>query len=143
LENWDLPPELKPLERDLTERLQAAPSPGLAQRVVVAVRAELRRDRMRRRWAFAAGAAAAVLVWANLSLSAAQATDYDLRLGSERQPVLEVAEQIRQLLPEISQREALRQAVLLQAGVDLRRHPGVPAPPAARDRLGDFDDLLR
>jgi len=143
LETWELPAELKGVERDLTGRPRPDPSAELRQRVINGVRAELAQDRVRGRWAFAAAVAATVLVWANLSLCAVQATDYRLDIGAERPSADALAEQIRQLVPDISEREALRQAVLLRAVSSLAPLPDVPAPSAAQDRFRALDDLLQ
>jgi hypothetical protein len=142
MENEQFPPELEQLERDLADRPRLDPPAELRERVIDGVRAELQRNGARNGWTFAAAVAAAALVWANLSLSATLGTDYSPQPGSLRPPVDEVAEQIQQLLPELSQREALRQAVLLQARSDLLLYPHVSAGPAASRRLGDLDDLL-
>lgn len=71
-----------------------------------------------------------------------QATDYSLRLGGQAEAIGGVAERIRQVLPEFSPQEALRQAILLQAASTLRPCPRLPAPPDARDRLDALDSLL-
>ena len=142
MEDFQLPPELQQLERELAGRPHPEPSADMRQRVIGRLRGELRGNGLRNGWTFAAGVAATVLVWANLSLSATLATDYGLPTDSPRPPVGAVAEQIQQLLPELSQREALRQALLLQAGSDLVGYPNVSAHPGARGRLRIFNDLL-
>lgn len=151
MENEQLPPELEQLERDLADRPRLDPPAELRQRVIGGVRAELRRDGPRNGWAFAAAVAAVVLVWLNLSLSATLATDCGPPPHTPAREVGKVAEQIQKLLPELSQREALRQAVLLQAGSSQPWCPSVPVGPAApRHRgagvtpvaPGEWDDLL-
>ncbi|HEX4609925.1 MAG TPA: hypothetical protein VH092_17155, partial [Urbifossiella sp.] len=65
-----LPPPLAALERELAARPGAAPPAGLRDRVLAAVGRELDTPpRPARRWW--AGAAAAALLWANLSMSVA------------------------------------------------------------------------
>lgn len=117
MENDSLPPELERLERLLAARELPRASQQAKERLLCSVRAELRRSQARSRWAFAVAMAATVLVWLNLSLSATQATDCGLELDGRRQSVENGAQQIRQLLPDLTPREAMRQAVLLRAGV--------------------------
>jgi hypothetical protein len=92
------------------------------------VRLELRSQRKRARWSYAALAAGAVLLWINLSLSATRATDYRLLPKDPPAAVEALAAEIQQLAPEVSHREARRQAVLLRAGMNLARCPR-PMPP--------------
>jgi hypothetical protein len=151
MENEQLPPELEQLERDLADRPRPDPPAELRQRVIGGVRAELQRNGARNGWTFAAAVATAALVWLNLSLSATLATDCGPQPDSLAPEVGKVAEQIQQLLPELSEREALRQAILLQAGSSQPWCPSVPVGPAApRHRgagvtpvaPGEWDDLL-
>ena len=114
----------------------------LRYRVIGQMRAGLQRNGRRSRWSFAAAVAVATAVWINLSLSATLATDFDRRAVSAGPPVGQVAEQIRQLLPELSEDEALWEALLLRAGSDIRRYPVLPASPAAHRSSADLDDLL-
>ena len=146
MNDFELPPELRQFEQELAARPRPEPSADLAQRVLDGVQAELpqsmagpsrtasRRNGSRSWWAFAAGTAAAVLVWINLSLSAARETHYGLQFGNGHPTVHETAQQIRRLLPEASPREALRQAVLLKAGSNLARCPDLSARPEAATR---------
>ena len=123
MEDRQLPPELRQLERDLTSRPLPDPPAALRLRMIGQVRVKLRQDRFAARWGFAAAVAAVALLWINLSLSATQATDYGLRLGGQGQAVGELAEQMQQVLPELSPREALRQAILWQAASTLAACP--------------------
>jgi len=141
MEDEQLSAELEELERDLAGRPRAEPSADLRERVIEGVQAELRRRKARNGWAFAAAVAAAALVWINLSLSATLGTDYGPRRVRPRPPVDRMAQQIQQLLPELSDCEALRQAVLLEAGWDLPRYPVLLAAPAALRRPADLGDL--
>lgn len=76
-----LPTGLQQLEQSLAQGVGPGPPEALRDRVMSDVRTELRRERSRRNWAFAAVVAASVALWMNLSLSATQATDYGLRAG--------------------------------------------------------------
>ena len=146
----DAPAEFTELEQRLAKReLPEAPA-ELRWRVIEAMRCELTMPRPRVRqsrpwWEFAAAAAAVALVLSNLSISAAQATDYRLWLHEETQPIDVTARQIGELLPELSQRQALRYAIVWQGGSRI-----VPAPrlQTRTDALGrpyvrETDDELR
>ena len=143
MENHDLPPDLQELERDLAGRPRPVPPAALRQRVIGGVRAELRRNGSRNGWTFAAGLAAAVVVWVNLSLSATLATGFGSKRGGTGPPVEKVAEQIQQLLPELSDEEARRQAVLLQAGSDLRGRATFSAGRRGLRQFDELEDILR
>jgi hypothetical protein len=79
VEDFPFSPELERLEHALAAGPGVDPPDDLRRRVIADVRAELRRERVRGGWAFAAAVAATVALWMNLSLSATQATDYGLR----------------------------------------------------------------
>lgn len=138
-----LPPELEQLERDLIGRPRPVAPADLQRRVINVVRDELGKERIRAWWGFAAAMAASILLWLNLSLSATSATDYQLRVGVEQRPVQVLAEQIRQLVPEISEREVLRHALLLQAGSTLARRPELSGYAAVQLRLSNLNGLTR
>ncbi len=149
MENPRLPPELERLERDLVERPSPAPSGELRDRVLRGVEAELGPDqtgsangRSNGWWTFAVAMAATVLVWLNLSLSAAHATSYGLHLAAEPQSVDLAARQIRDLLPEISRRDAQRYAAVLQAGSNLIGSPDLAAGPRMQRGSLALDDLF-
>ena len=152
MEAPQLPPELERLECELAARPRAPASAELRQRVLRDVQAELGEagppparlpsSRANGWWTFAAATAAGVLFWVNLSWSAAHAGAYDLRLSHETRPIGAVAEEIRELLPGISHRDALRHAVTLQAGSELIRCPSVSADSPMRDHLNALYAIL-
>jgi len=149
MENSRLPPELERLERDLAERPSPAPSSELRDRVMRSVEAELEPDqtgsangRSNGWWAFAVAMAATVLVWLNLSLSAAHATSYSLHLAAGPQAVDLAARQIHDLLPELSRRDARRYAAVLQAGSNLVGSPDLAAGPRKQHGPNALADLL-
>ena len=117
----ELPDNLADLERHLAARPFAEPNAALRQRVLTSVRGELASE-TKSRWRYAATLAAAVLLGANLSLSAAlngswphdsfNADDLDA-----------TAARLRQLDSEMSEQEARRQALLLQARSQLTFMP--------------------
>ena len=106
---------------------------GLRARVLAAARREwavprvpsARRDFGR----FAAATAAAVLLAINLSASVANDTDWHLRAAADESAA--AADRIRELAPDLPEREARRQALLLRAAAGLAPAP-VPAPPTDR-----------
>jgi hypothetical protein len=157
METPRLPPDLERLERDLAGRPRPEPSPKLRDRVMRDVRAELEHavvasaervetERVRRQrsgWmTFAAGLALSVLVWLNLSLSAAQATSYEWHRRAGPRSVDVTARQIRKLLPELSPQEARRHALIVQVGSELVECPSVVGRPATPDRMSALDDLF-
>jgi hypothetical protein len=124
-EEFPLPPDLEQIERELAARPRSWPDAGLKERCVQQLRVELRGPGSGSRWSLVAATAAALLVGLNLSLSATQATDFGLHIGSQQQSVQRAAEEIRQLLPDVPPKEAARQAVLLRAGADIVLCPKV------------------
>jgi len=153
MEDPRLPPELERLQRDLAQRPAPAPSADLRDAVMRCVEVELGAVRPEQNglangrpsgwWAFAVAMAATVLVWLNLSLSAAHATSYSLHLASEPGSADRAARQIRELLPEVSRRDARRYAAVLLAGSNLIGAPDVTAGPRKQQHdFGDLADLL-
>jgi hypothetical protein len=128
MDDLDLSPELRELERALAARPRPAPPAELRDRVIGQMQVGLRRNGPRSRWSFVAAVAVAAAVWINLSLSATLTTDFDRRSHGAASPVGQVAEEIRLLLPELSENEALRQAVMLRATSNMP--PAVPWPKA-------------
>jgi hypothetical protein len=106
-------PELHALELELERLLTAAPSPEHERRVARRVAVELHRSRQSE-WVLYVAAVAAMLVLAiNLSWSVNRATTQIWRTG---ETAAVSAEQIEQLVPSLSRREALRQALVLRGG---------------------------
>jgi hypothetical protein len=135
MDHFELPPELQPLETELAARDRTAPSADLRRRALDGLSPELLHEGTRARWALAVAAAAAVLVWINLSLSASQATDYRSYVDVNGASAAATAEQIQSVLPELSRREAHRQAVLLRAGSHLIPCPIASQHPELQSRL--------
>ncbi len=126
----DLPDDLAGLERRLARRVRPEAGAALRERVLGSVRDELRRPvRRGGAWRYAAALAAVVLLGANLSLSAALRADWR-RCGNGDDQLTATAARLRQLDPELSEREARREALLLQARARLAPVPVVPAPTA-------------
>ena len=140
--NWQLTPELERLERDLAVRPRLEPSAEWQQWLMHSVRSELRRAQSNTRWAFALAVAATVLVWLNLSLSATQATDCGFAPIELKESIAAVAQEIRQLLPELSAEEAMRQAILLRAGSSILPCPRLPAGAVGHGLMGNPNEYL-
>jgi hypothetical protein len=127
-----LPPELSELEHLLAARGGPAPDANVKLRVLRAVKSELRSSdswRLWRQhsWRFAAGVAAVVLFWLNLSMFAANHTEWNFnRNDGSHGETLAMAREIRELLPELTEGEALRQAALLQTNARALPIPIVP-----------------
>lgn len=118
------PHDLQELERRIAERLEHArdhePDSAFRSRILGGVRAELRDERARDRRAFAVAVAAVLLVLANLSSSAALVTDCEPRLADGRPSVAETTDRIRELVPGLTETEALHHArrLSLESGID-------------------------
>jgi hypothetical protein len=148
----ELPPELERLERALARRPCPGPSAELRDRVLRTIEAELvlaapgQAESARTGsggWLrFAVATAATVLVWVNLSMSAANATSHDLGPPAGPHALDETARQIAELLPEVSEQEARRYAVVLQGGAELIPCANVALEPPARTQRNSLDDLL-
>ena len=118
-----LPPELEELQRELAERDRPCPSADLRDRVLGSTQAQVRRERRNAGWIFAAQATAVAVVWINLSLSVTRSTNLGVTLGETPPSVDELAGQVQEILPDLSQRESRRQALLLRAGWNLAEQP--------------------
>ncbi len=102
--------ELARLEQQLERMLAVEPPLELRARVARRVANELRRQSIDW-WTYAGLAAAALVLWVNLSWTVSRNTTYIEALPPS---VATTAAQIRELLPELSEAEARQQAVLLQ-----------------------------
>jgi len=123
MDEWQLSAELEELERTLAGRQLPEHSADLRQRVLGDVWRRVPSEQRRSRWRFAVTVAAGVMFWLNLSLVATHATDCGFRTSVPGEPIETTCEQIEKLCPELSPREARRQAILLRAGTAL-----VPCP---------------
>jgi hypothetical protein len=118
----DLPPDLDALEQELYAHARPGPEPTLRSRVLAAVRRELDQDERRPAWRFAVATAAAVLLWINFSMSISNDMNWPLVGGLDEERLESSAARIRALDPELSEREARRQALVAQA--HFRSAPG-------------------
>jgi hypothetical protein len=145
MNDWQLPPELEGLERQLAERSALQPNAELRRRIASGVNVQLRRERRLDSWRFAITVALVVGVWINLSLCAAQDTYFHFRLGDGRPSVEQTARQIQELLPELSESETRREAMLLQSSAYLVMQPQLDVKSSKITQLAlpqDLQDLL-
>jgi hypothetical protein len=104
---------------------------------------ELRRGERRPAWQFAAATAAAALLWVNLSMSVANNMSWPLAGGLDGERLEATAGRIRALAPELSEHEAYRQALAVQARASLGPAPALsPSPGPILQRLEQSRDLL-
>jgi len=128
-----LPADLERVERLLLSEPLAEPSAALRRRVLDDVRAELRqcvldslrselrRQRARSKWCFAAAVAAILLV----SLGVLQATSVALQQRESTPTLADIAWQIQQISPQVSEKDSLHQALLRQIGDEASCGTGV------------------
>jgi hypothetical protein len=125
----EFPVELETIERWLAARARPRLPSELRRKVLDGVESRLRRERTAARWSFAAAVAATALVWLNLSFSATQAIGFNPRVEDDGGPSVEtLAAEMRCAVPELSAREAMREAFLLR--VSRRMMPSVNVPSA-------------
>jgi hypothetical protein len=136
------PPDLLALERELANRPQPEPPAELRARVLDAVsrerptpHSELARNGFAR---FAAATAAAALLAINLSASVANDTDW--RLRPARPASADDADCIRELVPDLPEREVRRQALLLRSAAGLTATPRPAGALILRNRTPDSWD---
>jgi len=116
-----LPDDLQQLESALRRRVAADPSEGHRDRVLRAMHDAATEaptpitSSWWTGWRFAAAAAVAAVLWINLSMSVCAMPTLP-RLDGNGEQVHALAEQIGQLLPELSDAECRRQATLMHAG---------------------------
>jgi hypothetical protein len=136
----DLPEDLARLEARLAGRAEGGPDRQLRVRVLGAVRAELGRKASRRTvqrnfWRFAAAAAAAAFVFANFGASLTRGTDCGLGRRPVSRDLRAAARRIMELFPEMTEREAFRQTLLLEVGAPVAPLPVLHATPGDRHRV--------
>lgn len=124
MEPHELPEELAAIERQLAARTRPQPSEALRGRVMAAVRRELRTSPAPARrpltaWNCALAAAAAVILLLNLSVMSTNSAVFAIHPSGDGADTLATAEALRRLVPEMSEEQALGQAVLLRAGSGL------------------------
>ena len=123
-----LTPELEALESQWRRLPTPGPRSDMRDDVLNGVRQVLRSEG-RRNWAwYAAGLAAVLLLWANLSSTASRG---GARTPSAHADLNAAVEQIEALVPELSRREAVRQALLLDGGRSLSGGATALAPRSA------------
>ena len=122
MEDFKLPKDLSGLELELAARAIPEPSPELRGRVMLAIRQESVESPAvdaAGTWRFAAAVAAALLLLLNVSMSVANHADWDVWGRPQKQDVASVARKLRETVPELSEREALRVARVMGSGAPL------------------------
>lgn len=141
---FDLPHELAELERQLAAAARVEPPAALRDRILTSIRRPPEgpvagaTQSMAGWWQFAAAAAAVVLVWGNLSLFGAMHT-WDLRERAEPRNVALLATRLREQFPELTERQAVSQALLLRAAPLPHVAPPVYPPAGAGRRPRDLE----
>lgn len=116
-----LPLELSKLEGSLRARAGAMPPGDLKFRVLSAIGAERARQNRQSWWDFIAAAAAMLLL--GMNLAATVGANGQTRPPSNDRPSLQAAaDDLQKIEPQLSRREALREALLLKASA--RALPG-------------------
>jgi hypothetical protein len=132
MENFELPDDLAELESRLAGRPRLEPGATFRDRLLAAVGQELQDvgavPGWRSSWQFAAAVAAAVVLWANFSMSVANDTNWRLAGDPESVDTKTLAAELRKLFPDMSEQEVNRQALVLQSGTRL--------PPQVDARVG-------
>lgn len=109
--------ELRALEDELAGRARPECSPQMRGRILQAVRRETSRAAAQRGWVqFTAAMAATVLLVLNLALLAGRDIGFPRRSSVSAESTQRLAAQLREVLPELSPKEAERQAVIYQTG---------------------------
>jgi hypothetical protein len=120
MESSELPDDLANLERRLAERPRLEPNADFRHRLLLAVRLELREGGTllvrRSSWQFAAAVAAAVVLWANFSMSVANDTNWRLAGDPQSVDTKAMSAELRKLFPDMSEEEISRQALVVQGG---------------------------
>ena len=132
MDDLGLPEDLADLEQRLAARPMPEPSPALRERIMVAVRGQPVGSPPAEPagiWRFAAAAAALLLLLLNLSMSLANDADWAVRERPREQDVASSARRLREIVPELSEREARYITLALESGSrlvmapDLKRRP--------------------
>jgi hypothetical protein len=126
------PGEMSEFERRLQDRLVPEATPALRSRIMHSVAQELLRSPGRSRPAtgflsFAAAMAAALLIGLNLSITTTAGVSLDSHVKPTREQTIASAESLRQISPDLSADEAMRIAIVLQAGGNLKPLPTIQA----------------
>jgi hypothetical protein len=136
MDDFQLPPELQELEQELASRPRTGPGAGLRQRILT-----LTSQRMLPQLAsmttmeYVVAMAATVLLFANLSLSLSNQTDYGLHQKPDTMHLEAAAQEVARLLPEARPQEAFLFALPSQWGsfanssqaASILRSPGRPS----------------
>jgi hypothetical protein len=145
-EEQQLPSPLEAIESRLLARRLAEPPPELRRRTLAAARAELQAElrtaARSSRWSLVAATAAAALLLVNLSLGLFTVKDSGRRVVDGRHSIDATAQQLRELLPELSEAEARRSAFTWRMGTRATWSPGLAPDANMTARWGLLDNLF-
>jgi hypothetical protein len=120
VESFDLSDDLADLEGRLAIRPCLEPSASFRNRLLVAVRQELKAGGavtiMRCSWQFAAAVAAVIVLWANFSMSIANDMNWRFPGDPESVDTKALSAELRKLFPDMPEQEVNHQALVLQGG---------------------------
>lgn len=134
---------LSSLEQRLRDRRAAEPSEEWKAVLMRAVDRELRsttppRQRGMGLFSYAAALMAALIVAANFSVALTSQTSFSSKSSAAVQPIADSANGLQQIAPDLSRDEAMRMAVLLQAGDRILPLPEAHGSVAFIDRRVDL-----
>jgi len=130
--NLELPKDLADLEQRLAARPMPEPSPELPERIMAAMRRQPVGSPPAEPagiWGFAAAAAAMLLLLLNLSMSAANCTDWEVWERPRQQDVASSARKLREIVPELSEQEARYLTRAMESGSRLVMMPDLKTRP--------------
>jgi hypothetical protein len=134
-------PELQAIEDALMELHSVAPRMELRSRALTAVRSELRYGWYRRSGALVAAVLVATLLWGNLSLTLTRTSTMTALTGNSATAVEQNRRLIRDLLPDITAREATRHATVVACGSRLAHCPYPTGSPVTTP--SPYDERIR
>lgn len=115
---FELPEDLADLERVLASRPIPPPSPDLRGRVIAAIRRRSAGGPPGESisiWRFTAAVTAVLALCLNLSMSAANHADWDVWPRPQQRDVSSVARELSEAVPELSEQEAFRVALVMES----------------------------
>jgi hypothetical protein len=142
MNDFPLLPELEKLESELIFRSTRPAGEQFRRQIASSVHKSLKREQQLDFWRFASAAALVAGVWLNLSLCAASVTDFHFQLADKGRSMEQIARQIRDLAPILSEENARSEAAILCSGGYLPVYPNIPFPAATTNRAPISDYLM-
>ena len=142
MNDWELPEELQQLE----DELKASPRPTLPASLLTGLNQDtcvrLRGDRRHRWYGFVVGVAASALLWANVSMRMAIATDFHLAGQAQQSSAAQLEQQLHDLLPDLDIGEVRRQTLMIQASSRIAPRLAESVSATRSRQLTDIDPFL-